>query len=338
MLGFLALVIAAGCQLLVPDDVPAFQCDGHDASCPSGLRCDTRTGACVLASTLIDGGPPDGDGSDKDAGEGGKPNGLGTACVRNADCRTGLICGTTNILTTAIIEEGPSLCTKPCCTSADCESPDFVCWGAATGGNYCVSAAVAERTPPKTAGKKPGETCTLATECRSGLCEQGRCLDTCCSEDQCAPGTVCRRTTVSGPTAGGGPVRHIVIACAAPNDGGKEVGGDCTSATECKRDICPLTLARCTPTCCKISDCASGDACLYISTNNDRFKACGSPRAGGADAGAACAGDADCYSRLCDVSRGRCVNLCCTSSDCASGEECRPSPESPPLLRCESVR
>src|SRR5262249_46865351 len=155
-------------------------CVGSAASsCPAGMACDQATGRCVAdagvdAPTSV----PDVN-APNEAGDGREGLPPGAPCRVDAECEKHL-CGTSAILTTTIVstETGP-LCTQTCCTSADCPS-GFVCFGTGTGGNFCVLAEKAKRTP-STGGAPPGAACTSDEQCRSGYCLEGYCLDTCCA-------------------------------------------------------------------------------------------------------------------------------------------------------------
>ncbi len=336
-----------GCSLIVPSEVPEYRCSGVDpTSCPSGLVCDTTRLLCVPPATQPDGSdddvPIDEDagtdaGADSDAPSGPSP--LGGHCVVDGDCRSGLLCGTSTILTTAIVPANSKpICTKPCCTSAECGA-GFVCFAGGTGGNYCVSADRADRSPPSTGGRVGGQACTTHTQCRSGLCTGGRCVDTCCEPSQCASGSTCRVGTVDA---------HTAWICAAPNGGSaKDLTLQCSGNADCKNDNCVQPFSantRCTPTCCSAADCTAlgftNNVCAYGGAGNDQLKWCYEPNVsrGARDLGATCTDNGQCKSRYCDSELGRCATVCCTSADCASDETCRPSPVGTPFLRCVKDR
>jgi hypothetical protein len=332
-----------GCSLIVPSEVPTYRCVGSDpSSCPAGLVCDATSLVCVIPPSPDDGG--DDVIADEDAGLDAQPDRdvfepstMGGDCVVDSDCASGLLCGTSTILTTTIVPaNSKAVCTKPCCRSSDCEA-GFVCFPGGTGGNYCVSAEKADREVPPSGGKSAGQTCTTNNNCRSGLCTGGRCVDTCCDPGQCASGTTCRVATVNA---------HVSWACGVANGGSaKELAATCTDNASCKNDNCvqPFSSAkRCTPPCCSSADCSalgfSGNVCAYGSAGNDQLKWCYEPNAAGKAVGATCSDKAECASRYCDAELGRCANVCCTSDDCATGETCRPSPVGTPFLRCVKNR
>lgn len=335
-----------GCSLIVPDAVPSYRCTGADPSaCPSGLVCDPVALVCVQSSALVDGGdeetPPEDDGgedvkTDQDGPSGPSP--LGGNCFVDTDCASGLLCGSSTILTTTIVPANSKpVCTRPCCRSSDCAA-GFICFPGGTGGNYCVAAKKADRTPPSSGGKSGGQTCADDTDCRSGLCTATKCVDTCCDPSDCAAPTQCRVSTVNG---------HVGWACGAPNPGTTlDLNGDCSgaNASKCKNDNCvqPFSTPRCTPTCCSASDCTAlgfaNNVCAYGTAGTDQLKWCFEPNGSGKALGSTCTANADCASRYCDAELGRCANVCCTTTDCGSGESCRPSPGGTPLLRCVKDR
>lgn len=339
----LGVALLFGCQVLVPSDLPEFSCASTDpGACPNGMVCDANLGRCITPSAVIDedagDAEDDGDGGtdarpDQDAG----PAELGATCVVDGDCKSKL-CGTSTVLTTAIVPTNSKpLCTQTCCTSADCAA-GFVCFGAATGGNYCVRAERAQRDLPTSGGKGPGASCTKATDCRSGLCQSTRCVDTCCVASECGPGTTCRVKDLDVP-----PPNRLIWACAAPNGGAAKdtaISSTCNSTTECKNDNCVgFPTKRCTPSCCSNAQCASqgfaGYVCAYGTSGNDQLKWCFEPNSvADAGIGASCGGNMDCASRYCDVGSAKCAQPCCRDSDCPSNNLCRPSPVGTPYLRC----
>lgn len=346
-LGIAAIVTGAwvvACSLIVPSELPDVKCASADPSaCPSGMTCDLAAGRCITGAIIEpDSGdedvvPPTDGGLDADGATDLAP--LGASCVVDSDCKSGL-CGTSTIMTTAIISgSSKPMCTATCCTSADCPS-SFVCFSGGTGGSYCVPATKAGRVPPATGGKLPGAACGGSSECRSGLCEASKCVDTCCLGTDCVSGTVCRVLEIKTPAPS-----HYVWACAAPNSGGKDVSpgdaGVCSAQSDCKNDNCvgiPPTRV-CTPSCCTAASCTqqgfAGYTCAYGSTTgNDQLKMCFRPGSAGGAVGSNCGFDSDCQSRYCDPELRKCAQLCCTDSDCASRAKCKPSKTGTPWLRC----
>jgi hypothetical protein len=343
----LALVIA--CEVIVPADVPDFSCGSVAVeACPSGMVCDLTSGKCVPPSSGddTDGGDdgPDADGNTKPDAKDGEAGGLlaiGEGCKFDADCASKL-CGTSTILTTTFTGAGP-ICTKSCCTSADCPST-FVCFSGGTGGSYCVPAGKAQRSPPASGGSTPGTTCGVPSECRSGLCSNSRCVDTCCLTTDCAVGTVCAVATVTSPAPG-----HDQWVCIPPI-GAKNPGTACIDNVECKVNNCVgqnssicTKCPVCTPSCCKASDCSpwataaavtNGATCAYGLSGSDQLKWCFPIDPARAPIETTCSSNFDCQSAFCDPETKKCAAVCCTDADCGFGNICSPSAVNTPYLRC----
>lgn len=338
----------AGCSVLVTGDVDEISCTGNLASsCPAGLSCDAVTGRCVVPVdaapaedvTVEDTGDVPEEDATVDAAEDAiaPPFALGLPCRIGDDCKSGL-CGTSTMLTQPILDGTGPICTKTCCTSADCDD-GFVCFGGGTGGNYCVPAAKAERTPPSSGGKAPGNTCSTNSACRSGACVAGRCLDTCCLATDCKAGTLCQVANVEGP----GP-SHDTWVCAPENaNATKNVGDTCfNEPNECKNNNCiGGGSGVCRPSCCSMKDCwsqgLSDGHCRYADSGNDQIKFCTSTTIGNVNDGQNCTFDSDCKSAYCDPELKKCAQVCCQDRDCSkSGEVCRPSGTGTPFLRCVS--
>ncbi len=334
-IGMLLVAAAVGCQLIVSSDVPDYACASSSPSaCPSGMVCDTAAGKCVQSATIEAGDDvdvPDDAGDAQVDGDAGGPLAIGENCGFDSDCDSKL-CASSTILTTAIITSGASsVCTKTCCTSADC-AIGFVCFSPGTGGNYCVDSTRASRAMP--GAKTPGQACSANGDCRSGSCVNSRCMDTCCQPADCSAGTTCRVSNVGG---------HDSWVCGTPNDGGANVAATCVNQSDCKNDNClgPLGPARtCRPTCCSAASCSAqsfpSSHCRYVPSGLDQLKSCEPNIDGGnrAAVGAICSADTDCQSEFCDPELKKCALPCCEDKDCATGEECRPSRTSKPFLRC----
>lgn len=355
------LSLLAACQLIVSNDLPSYRCVGDNpSSCPDGLTCGPF-GLCVVPDDATDAGKdarPNGGGDGGDAGFT-----IGTECVLDSDCKEGLICGTSAILTTTIVpQDSKPVCTTPCCTSEDCPTGN-VCYATSSGSNYCVAStrAGARASTQNLAG---GAACTSASDCRSGSCT-GRCadnsntacttsdkcngvdcidlqcLDTCCRQNNCATGSVCR--ALAGTA-------HASWACGAPEvmpngSASGEVKATCTENYQCKNANCAFDVyptKHCTPSCCSSADCAAlgtNYACGYGKQDTELLKWCFAPVSGAVALGAACTVDAQCVSHYCDPELAKCMNVCCTDRDCTAGDagtraSCLPSPVGAPTLRC----
>jgi hypothetical protein len=257
--------------------------------------CDPDTGACV------------------------SPTGqLGDPCASNSACASGL-CGDSRILTEEVVTAlGSIVCTKACCTSAECSS-DSVCFGTGAG-SYCV--------PKRGVGydgalgdKQGGTTCAGNEECRSGICDVGRCVDGCCKASDCASGSTCRvRSGVRG---------HTVFACGATTATGEQ-GASCGSNSTCKSNFCKTsgTLANfeCAARCCGAASCPSSRTCndeTPTGATTDTVSVCSFPATQGAlPTGAECNASTPsaCKGNRCYNFGGtlgfRCSDICCVDADC----------------------
>lgn len=335
-----------GCELIVSSTVPDFHCTpGVAGACPANMFCDPASLSCV-AGNGNEGGFFDVDprtdadakpGDDDDDGPAATGIPIGEGCTTGTGakpCVAGALCGAPSMLTTAVVAANESICTKTCCTSDDCPT-GFVCYGAGTGGNYCVSAVRAKRANLGT--KKPGTSCTDNGECRSGVCtDDKRCLDTCCKDGECATGTVCRVKSISAPP----PARETWVCAPAEADAELLNASGCSGGVgRCKNDNCSGIPAVCRPTCCSNADCVypgkSLAYCAYGSfpTTQTKAKWCFND-AGGAPVGTTCNGDGECAQRFCDPDYKKCATVCCIDKDCAPDEACQPVASGQPFLRC----
>lgn len=336
-----------GCSLIVSGDVPDFKCaSAAPSACPGGMICNLDTGQCISgeggAVDPVEAGEGDApvddvrDGAtDADADASG-PLALGSKCRVDSECKSRL-CGSSTILTTTITQSTGPICTTPCCNSGEC-APSFVCFNGGTGGGYCVPAPLAQRQPATAGGRQPGATCSANAECRSGLCTgtPRRCLDTCCTQGECAAGATCRLQEVAAP----GP-SHVIWVCAAAESGAtKQPGDQCADSTECASDNCVgIGTGRiCRPPCSNTASCKSvfpNGHCLYGSSGSDFFKFCFSLTVNSRSAaGVTCNDDSTCQSDYCDGDLKKCANVCAKDTDCAASEACRPSAANTPYLRC----
>jgi hypothetical protein len=302
-------------------------------NCPAPNVCDPITGAC--------GPPPTVD--------------LGGACTSNTQCNSQL-CGDSSTLGSTYTGAHGNVCTQTCCTSNDCPN-NFVCFSPGTGGNYCVGAA----TLPNRGGSgngAPGASCSSQRDCRSGLCVNSKCMDTCCSDDQCTSGTACTLSTASGAN---------VFQCAPP-PGSAHQNDQCSRDSDCSSGICynygdnTFPERHCLNVCCGSMNCGNvtidigfGQTAKYpavcyditsqdvSSLGNSVVPVCiGVNSAGTAGLGAACKQNSDCRSDRCDQTTSKCTDVCCIDSDCAaagSNWKCRPQTVgSGTYLRCQQVK
>jgi hypothetical protein len=281
-------------------------------SCAAGKVCDTATGQCVVPAS-------------QDAGT--------TGCTSGEQCTTGICATATELGPNA----GQSVCTQPCCTSADCTSlgTGYVCYGPGTGGNYCVSAAALGRTPAAT----------------------------CCSDSDCTGGGACVATATSASVA--------TFTCTTP-PGTKGTNSTCKSNSDCASGYCAGYVATngfgeteniyaCAQPCCSSKACGTLEENQLVCsddyyppptpggatpTSGPVVPVCDLPQEGtGAQntpptgqVGDTCSKPTDCFSNQCLVfgSASYCSDVCCVDSDCAKGGwVCRPTPVSTgTFLRC----
>ena len=366
----LAIVIATGgCEAIVPDTVPSFTCAGLTGTCPSGQVCVMATGTCIdqskacsfagcatgkqcdapsqvcvpvasdasvpdAPSAVVDSSPPPNDVSIP-VPDSGTCRGVGCPCSGAAACDSA-ICGDQLTLTPELYAATKgNVCTKPCCTSSDCESGS-VCFAAGDGGNYCVVPEVVGRAAP--GAKKGGDTCASGVECRSGACgTAGACEDTCCSvaATTCAGSAACRFGKFGGKVAFDS---HYTFTC-KPTSAPGNPGDSCSVGSDCKSNLCfaatQFGSSRCREPCRGTSGCAAGYACtevllssLPLQTNDLGVVCFPPPQAPGAGIlGGACAQDGDCRSLSCDATSKRCTDACFGDTDCAAvtGWRCRPT-------------
>jgi hypothetical protein len=361
-----AMLAAGGCELLVPDNPPPFTCrpgpgscpnggscaaaTGHcvpfadvctPESCPPGTRCDTGTLACqpfdaasppssdVLAP-YIDASEPIGMDAPDAVIEGdsaGSCRGLTCKCSGSSDCASG-ICGAELTVTSDVYNAAgkANFCTKPCCTSADCDA-STVCFATAAGGSYCVRPDWLGRST-KLGAKTGGQACAVGADCRSGACTGSVCADTCCSSSragaQCGASTACR----FGAFPGAGFDVHFAAHCAASSGLGPS-GTACRTAADCQSGFCDTILLICRDACESSQDCGvTRQSCGYtVSTPGSAgvAAACGQLQQGTGLQGSSCQTVAECQNGFCDPSSHQCTDVCFADADCTvPGWRCRP--------------
>ena len=363
-----AAVAGIACELIVPDTVPAFACRPGADTCPSGSVCAPATGECVALSKActpatcgegtrcdVDGtltclafeasapdaspdagddagddGPGEASGAPSDAHEDapGPCRGLGCRCTGPSDCESGICADQVTATSDIYVAAGrASFCTQPCCTSLQCD-PSTVCFATGAGGNYCVPPAwIGRATSLGSMG--PGQACSVPSDCRSGLCVGGACVDTCCSaaysRGECAPGTLCR----FGDFPGVDFDAHYAAFC-APAIGAGANGTACRADTDCRGGFCDNVSLVCRDACGSVGECGAGQACAYsIGTPGASavVAACGPAQGPGAE-GTDCQTATDCLSGMCDPNSSppnRCTDMCFLDADCTfPGWRCRP--------------
>jgi len=306
-------------------------CDGKidEGVCGGGLTCIPTTGKCVDPCKL--GTCPPGSLCDPETREcvNGTKQPPGSPCIAAAECVAGYDCIYESAVGASVLPEpGKGICSKTCCTSSDCPA-GLVCYAPGTSGKYCVDPAKLGRPPPGNAA--PGETAASAEGCRSGLLENGQCVDVCCLESDCRGGTHCTLGDVSG---------HTTFAC-RPWSGTKGQDSTCSGGNgDCRSGACvpqnwPFT-SRCVDTCCGSTSCKDllqgtvvseyPTRCAYFHLGNgsDLFPLCAAAAPAGTTAlGGTCGTNDDCRSGVCLGSV--CSDVCCTDKDCAAvaGMRCK---------------
>ena len=238
---------------------------------------------------------------------GGRCDGKGTCVAGALSACSPYICGTTGD------------CKTSCGTTADCAA-GFVC-----NGTIC--------------GKKVnGTTCTAATECGSGYCEQGVCCNTGCEAtcQSCNLSTATAGTCTNVPV-GTDPLNQCTDAGAAGcgTNGSCDGAGKCqlySSGTVCLAQSCAVSTLTASSRCDGAGKCVAGStspcapyicggtACLTTCGGNTDCSSpnvCTAMSCGKYPIGSACAANTDCNSNFC--AQGYCCNTACggTCQSCA---------------------
>jgi hypothetical protein len=236
------------------------------------------------------------------------------ACASASDCSS-KICADSLIIGSALIQAaGSKFCMTPCCTSNDCPTTT-VCFGSGNGGNYCVNPTWLGRVSPGSSAAG-GSPCTAGQQCRSGLCSNGTCADTCCSltssGTECTGARACAFGTFPGAA---GLDTHYVAFC-QPYPGSGTFGSLCSVGTECQGGLCIITQPSfCTVPCRSSDECGSGSACQYTSVGTDLDFACLYTFASQTlPLGASCSDYNQCIGGICNSNE--CTNVCFTDADC----------------------
>jgi hypothetical protein len=333
MAAALAWVLAA-CQLVLGTE-GGYRCKDN-TGCPSSLACASESGACVMpcseeicaaanatcspATQTCTGSMPITDaGMDPETSEPEtgptKPFALGLSCGRNDDCVSNF-CADGRYLAAATQAITGPICSKACCTSGDC-GPGLACQANGKGARFCVTLAGLKRS---TQGSKTGgDACTTGRDCLSGLCQNTKCVDTCCDATQCAAGTVCKFEAVDA-------IRGW--HCLKPIANGTNT---CIADNLCQTNLC--LNSKCRVPCCKDTQCGGG-FCTYEfqAVVKEQPTYCLGAGAAGNPSGASCANDTECISGLCDDAL-RCARICCVDGDCGPGKSCKPD-AARSLMRC----
>ncbi len=161
---------------------------------------------------------------------------------------------------------------EACTSAADCTPPEICIFDLATGDAFCGD---------PTGNGENGDTCTMNSDCQSGLCVGGLCADPCGGEADCPGGYTCQPIDV------------------------QLIDGSFAEVNACVPEI---------PVCASNDDCPDPDVCVVDLTGMQIALECGNA-VGGGGIGDACAADTDCQSNLCVD--GLCSAPCETSNDCS---------------------
>jgi hypothetical protein len=209
-----------------------------------------------------------------------------------------------------------NFCTKPCCTSKDCD-PGSVCFASGQGGNYCVDPKWVGRVAPGSG--IGGAQCSSGSTCRSGLClGSGLCADTCCSYSgssaECTGGS---SQCAFGAFQGVGFDTHFTGRCGPPG-GASPYGANCGSNSDCAGGLCfnEGGGGNCTHPCATSAECGSGNACQLDIEGTDIYAACFPWNASGPE-GSSCTNDDQCLGDWCGTTN-QCSNICFTDAVCAA--------------------
>jgi hypothetical protein len=265
---------------------------------------------------------PEGSPGDSSSADSGTCTSLTCACAGKANCASQICADMLTAGAGLYAKASQNFCTKPCCTSADCDG-STVCYATATGGSFCVLPEWLGRST-QLGTKTGGDTCANDSECRSGLCANMACADTCCSTAasamQCARGTTCSVGLFPGVvTFDTGFVAYCGLG------GSKPAGAQCSYPTDCASNLCDGS--SCTNACRNTGECGNGMACMYGRTrDNTVVVAACFPQQGGTTAeGGNCKQDADCLTGFCNPMSKQCSDVCFADTDCTvPGWRCRP--------------
>jgi hypothetical protein len=346
-----------GCEAIVPADVAdPLHCTEEGRvgppACRAGQYCRASAcTACLPGEICGDGIDDDCDGrvdqgcSDGGAPDASTPDPIGAPCT--SACGGELACVD---LAALGVDDATPICSRPCCTSADCGDPraGAVCWPVPHGGGVCRRAADVGRAAP--GAVRSGMTCSRDDDCRSASCdaENGVCADTCCSDASCPaaarPACVLREDAALAPG-------RVAWSC-GPMPGKGDFLHTCRGDADCRSGYCAKfgTFQLCTRPCCNSDQCGEiaipflGTyrlACGYGEHDGQRVRACvdafmsGAPKA----VGRTCQSNDECRGDVCLAvdDDSVCTDACCTDVDCGDSEAfaCRPlDAGSGSVLRC----
>jgi hypothetical protein len=288
--------------------------DCNETPCEVGQVCERGTGQCRAYDCALDGCPE----GQRCEARGCVPDGprreaLGGPCEVAAHCASDMCFSEPQ-------NPNQGFCSALCCSENDCPA-GFGCMYYA-GVRACFPARL---FPTNNFSTPAGGACGAVNDCRTGICGQGRCLDSCCTDRDCL-GAVCEIL----PT-GAGSARSVC-------DRGNLLGGfdysPCYTELDCVNRLCVFNPEAqqgqppgfCAPTCCTHADCGGQLGCgqIAVGQGNSQFVLTGcAPMTRGAVAdNAACLNSEECASGHCV--EAACRNPCCRDQDCGGGLRCLP--------------
>jgi hypothetical protein len=296
-------ITAAGCEIAIGNDVPAFECVQEAAVCPNDEVCDPSSHQCVAPCSV-------------------------TGCKA-----ANMQCDPISNVCVAIVptDDGPS---------GDDVTTSQGDGDAATQPDE--AAPPAETGPGPETGTCRGTACPCSSpsSCDSGICADSAivpsalytasggdfCTTPCCTSADCAAGTVCYSPGGYAPGVGASYcVNPTWMQRSAPGSG---LGGAaCTTGRDCRSGLCAGNT--CADTCCSTAasstECSSGNQCRFgtfpgtPAFDQNYVASCG--HGGTRGNGQTCQLNSDCQSALCNGTN--CANACRNTAECAgSGQAC----------------
>jgi hypothetical protein len=321
-----ALFVGGGCELVVGDTLPAFECGGGPDTCPPDKVCNPRTRSCVAPCT-------------------------------SASCASiGMQCDTGSFLcVTMDVSVVPPMHDASVSSDAGEDAVVVVEVGPPDVGSYvdvseAMSTMEAGDATSGDASTCRGLTCPCSgpAACDSGICAEmltegaglyaklmgSFCTQPCCTSADCTGGTVCYSNGAGAAFC----VRPEWVGRSTTP--GSAIGGSpCTADSACQSGLCDATSHTCADTCCSTVDtanqCAGSTVCTFgdfpglVSFDQGMVAYCG--QGGTRLDGDACTFPQQCRSNFCDGD-GYCRDACRNSRECGNGFVCMYARQGPPNM------